>query len=635
MSWTTSPPFSSRPVSRQPTEPSAATTPLSLSSTKPAPRSLALLGGDSNSSRPRTPVSPHKLAKLANALGVATPAPVSVPYSLYSPTTSNTGSSFGGSTSTPSRYLVHVIPPHHLLLAMQDDSDDPHDQAQFRRGTLVPLHPTLNSQLGAIAREYSLPSIGGVILYLLTDNEPGPRITDDAWRMLWYRALQIDKDGTSNGKSIARHHSRTTTSTTLNSPYPSPSTTSESPYRSGSPMTDNASLSSFDLPFNLNPSSALPILAKVEFDIDKRKAPWYERWRHRRRTTSHSIAASPHLLGSFPGSGSTRVLQLPLRARSTSPSLADFKAKYAPTSPSASSAQVNLNSSEGSSSDVAQEGYMQLDDEVQPKRRMFHNGELTEDPLGDVFPSDKATWEQMRSEPGAAVEGSAASPATPEIMIGGKIGSNILSMNQESEEEGMEEENDAEDVLALWKEKHKPTLDSLSTPGSPSSHQPRSRSASKHIPPPLDLTASSKSQIPHVEIAPPTATATSPNMSVNSDLPYLDSEKAIASSNRGAAVAKGEEGKSTPSAGDNGIQIVINSSANDGVTASLATAGQARSNNGLNAENASPRRGSVSSVGSEEDRRRKLDELERVSLPRLHVGGRAETDRVAHREPFP
>src|SRR5258706_14195460 len=34
--------------------------------------------------------------------------------------------------------------------------------------------------------------------------------------------------------------------------------------------------------FNFTNTSALPILAKVEFDIDKRKAPWYRRflWHH-------------------------------------------------------------------------------------------------------------------------------------------------------------------------------------------------------------------------------------------------------------------------------------------------------------------------------------------------------------------
>jgi len=188
MSWTTSPPYSLKAVSRQPTESTAATTPPPVLSPKSVPRSFALQNNNTainTKAKTRTPVDPHKLAKLANALGVSTPSPGSVPYPLYSPSTPNSAS-FGASASTPSRYLLHVIPPLHLLLAEQEDaSNDPRAQAQFRRGTLVPLHPTLTSQLGAIAREFSLPSTGGMILYLITtDNDPGPRITDDAWRML-------------------------------------------------------------------------------------------------------------------------------------------------------------------------------------------------------------------------------------------------------------------------------------------------------------------------------------------------------------------------------------------------------------------------------------------------------------------
>lgn len=71
----------------------------------------------------------------------------------------------------------------------------------FSRGTLVPLYPTLSSQLAAIAREYGLPSSGGLVLYLLSTTDPstqqpfphaagfagegGPRISETAWSMLW------------------------------------------------------------------------------------------------------------------------------------------------------------------------------------------------------------------------------------------------------------------------------------------------------------------------------------------------------------------------------------------------------------------------------------------------------------------
>ncbi|GAA5985411.1 hypothetical protein JCM10908_006965 [Rhodotorula pacifica] len=109
-----------------------------------------------------------------------------------------------------SRFLLTVVPPTHL------PHDPPHPRANpqasgygppehFRRGTLIPLYPTLSSQLAAIAREYGLPSSGGLVLYLLSTVDPatqaplpqaaglsgesGPRIGDHAWNMLWGQLL--------------------------------------------------------------------------------------------------------------------------------------------------------------------------------------------------------------------------------------------------------------------------------------------------------------------------------------------------------------------------------------------------------------------------------------------------------------
>lgn len=74
----------------------------------------------------------------------------------------------------------------------------------YRRGVLLPLYPTLSAQLGAIAREYGLPSKGGLIVYLLelstelVSDGPhqafvgGPRITDEAWQLLWSRLFELD-----------------------------------------------------------------------------------------------------------------------------------------------------------------------------------------------------------------------------------------------------------------------------------------------------------------------------------------------------------------------------------------------------------------------------------------------------------
>lgn len=81
-----------------------------------------------------------------------------------------------------------------------------------RRGTLVPLYPTLSSQLAAIAREYGLPSTGGLVLYLLSTSDPsssvpqplpgssgfagegGPRISEAAWSLLWSRLFEEEHE---------------------------------------------------------------------------------------------------------------------------------------------------------------------------------------------------------------------------------------------------------------------------------------------------------------------------------------------------------------------------------------------------------------------------------------------------------
>ena len=82
-------------------------------------------------------------------------------------------------------------------------------------------------QLAAIAKEFNFPSTAGVCLYLHV-SEPGvnisPRISDDAWQLLWNSYFSDD--------------SGATTATPL----------------------------------------GLPICGQVDFDVDVRKARWYESW---------------------------------------------------------------------------------------------------------------------------------------------------------------------------------------------------------------------------------------------------------------------------------------------------------------------------------------------------------------------
>ncbi|KAI9444923.1 hypothetical protein H4582DRAFT_1845024 [Lactarius indigo] len=314
--------------------------------------------------RPRTPLHPHRLAKLANALGISAPVPLSQttgdptpssnPLSKPSsePRRSPTPSVASATQSTPhslpstfrSKFLLHVVPPSHI--PHDSDSSDGFDltpppptasgyHTQFRRGTLVPLFPTLQSQLSAIAKEYALPSTAGVILYLVSSapspsletdwsvpDGPGPRLSDDIWKHLWTRVANFEIETYSRattpntaglGFSYGDRSSPFFTQEFLPSSgalrplispgrvtpqsFTSPLTPTGSSSASSNPLTHSApseiSLSetnspdtslppdsraaTLDLP-GLTSSSVIPILAKVEFDIDKRKAAWYGPW---------------------------------------------------------------------------------------------------------------------------------------------------------------------------------------------------------------------------------------------------------------------------------------------------------------------------------------------------------------------
>ncbi|PSR73395.1 hypothetical protein PHLCEN_2v10687 [Hermanssonia centrifuga] len=125
------------------------------------------------------------------------------------------------------RWLVVVIPPGsfgqehgHFGNTLSVGSPD-----RLSQGLLMPLFPTMSSQLGAIAREFAFPSTSGLCLYLHTVHggvSMTPRISDESWQLLWAHLFE------------AR-----------------------------SPTI---------------PPPQLPISGKIEFDIDLSKARWYEAW---------------------------------------------------------------------------------------------------------------------------------------------------------------------------------------------------------------------------------------------------------------------------------------------------------------------------------------------------------------------
>ena len=303
--------------------------------------------------RPRTPIPPHRLAKLANALGISTPVPLSQPQN--DPAQSSTpeprrspAPSIASTLPLPShspapllqsKFLLHVVPPSHI----PHDSDSSETfhltppppaasgyHTQFERGTLVPLLPTLQSQLWAIAKEYAFPSTTGMILYLVSSapspnpdttltmpDEPGPRLSEDIWRHLWTRVAKFEAETYSNTAvglgfgyigppsplfpqtfSSSSNTLRplispnrvvpqsvtlplTPTGSTASSNPPTQATFSESSQSEvdtpDSSLPSDSRAATLDLP-GLTSPSLIPILAKVEFDIDKRRAAWYGPW---------------------------------------------------------------------------------------------------------------------------------------------------------------------------------------------------------------------------------------------------------------------------------------------------------------------------------------------------------------------
>jgi hypothetical protein len=303
--------------------------------------------------RPRTPIPPHRLAKLANALGISTPVPLLQEYndsfqqeSRRSPTPSLASNPHliprSPTPSFQSKFLIHVVPPLHL----PHDSDSSTENidltppplsasgyhTQFRRGVLVPLLPTLQGQLSAIAKEYALPSTAGIILYLVSSAQspetdlsisdaPGPRLSEDIWKHLWTRVTKFELEtytrlanpatpglgivcGAHSSPLLPQDFSsiptplrplvspaRITPQSFVRPPTPTGSSASSNP-STHAPLSESSQsevdttdtslptdsrAAILDLP-GLTSPSLVPILAKLEFDIDRRKATWYGPW---------------------------------------------------------------------------------------------------------------------------------------------------------------------------------------------------------------------------------------------------------------------------------------------------------------------------------------------------------------------
>ncbi|PLW43610.1 hypothetical protein PCASD_11433 [Puccinia coronata f. sp. avenae] len=162
-------------------------------STSHSPR-LDSLNGSAASSQP----SKHP----ENHTPTTRPVRSGIPYSSLSHQNraQNSAAASPHANSKPSRSLITVIPPSSLPAnppQARSNSCSGHggSPSAFSRGVLIPLYPTLASQMAAISREYGLPSAGGMMVYLVEASPTagdlakqlvgGPKISEAAWQILW------------------------------------------------------------------------------------------------------------------------------------------------------------------------------------------------------------------------------------------------------------------------------------------------------------------------------------------------------------------------------------------------------------------------------------------------------------------
>lgn len=190
-----------------------------------------------------------------------------------------------GTGSASSSHFVIVIPPPEMPTATLPRSASAPTLA--RRGTLLPLYPTLGGQLYAIAREYGLPSVGGISLYLVDDGNgnEGPRIGDSTWAALWSGFFEEEERESAPQASFdmsdSESYVRPTPLPYMRKSQPSPRPRQLSNRDSSRRLPRMASNASFTSTRSTSAASftlengRLPIVGKFEWSVDPAKAKWW------------------------------------------------------------------------------------------------------------------------------------------------------------------------------------------------------------------------------------------------------------------------------------------------------------------------------------------------------------------------
>ncbi|OAV88591.1 hypothetical protein PTTG_01511 [Puccinia triticina 1-1 BBBD Race 1] len=204
---------------------------------------LAYSSNNTNNSQPNNSPSPlYPEAHSRNASFGSAPRPLAHPV-LGTP-----------SKRPATRWTVIIIPP----ALLPHSPPPPHvsgfahgygASGRYSAGLLLPLQATLTLQLASIAREFSLPSTGGLSLHLSISAAdqppiPGPRVTDESWSVLFGWAFE-DSPPACTG---------------------------------------------------LQASTGLPIAGRLEFDIDLKKARWFDAWAAASQPSNRSSTQIQHSL---------------------------------------------------------------------------------------------------------------------------------------------------------------------------------------------------------------------------------------------------------------------------------------------------------------------------------------------------
>ncbi|KAI0690737.1 hypothetical protein BC835DRAFT_1307755 [Cytidiella melzeri] len=507
---------------------------------------------------PRSPLPPHRLAKLANVLGVPTPIPAThahafsvspppvgspspspspLPHEMFrrSPTPSSASSQ--AVHALTSRYMLHVIPP----TSLPHDSDDcdltplpptaSGYHSQFHRGVLVPLYSTLQSQLSAIAREYALPSTVGLELFLASSlntdesSEPGARLSELIWKHLWTRVIKFEKDeltspghkplglgmnyglasqssptllqdvassSTTSLRSVIPSRSTETAQSSVSTVDPSSSTPSQSVYTSQSEIDTPESASSIEPPNGadmlslpgLGSNSLIPVLAKVEFEIDKRKARWYDAW-IKSRKNNYAKRAESRQSGR---NGSRSEQEEEGEGTRKAPIDLALVGKMNGISPSLNLFVTSETSAEPEELVMDDDEYQQLDEEeaeIEEDLTARHGGQ---DPLEDVFGNDADTWDSMHSS------GEKTRHTDPNVVDLALDAFSISNLPNDLEADDLQLppkdfEADEAEVSDLLEKIGRPEL-SVAIPtlsSSPGKRQSSPTTARRHVPPPIAI----------------------------------------------------------------------------------------------------------------------------------------------------